>query len=581
MSLGFQNKILPILENTYNKFISLCLRGKNSLVTLSLTFAMLIGAFMLFGAFMPKMTFFPEADPLYVNIFVDLPIGSDIEATNKTMKELEVKVSKVIEPYGDVIEAVLTQIGENTSDPNSPPEPGVTPNKARMTVQFVEYKDRGEISTRDIMEKIREEIKGSPGVQIVVDQNAGGPPAGKPINIEVKGDKIDSLLVYTADIVNYINDQNIGGIEELKLDVELGKPELLININREAARKYGISTAQIASTLRTSVFGTEASKFKVGEDEYPIVLRLDERYRNNISDLINQKLTFRDQSTGRIVQVPISSVATFQYSSTYNAIRRVDSQRVITISSNVTEGYNANEINAELNTLMEDYPFQEGYTFEFTGEQQQQAEDMAFLGGAFLAAVFFIFIILVTQFNSLITPFIIILSVLFSLIGVLLGYVITGKEFNILFSGVGVISLAGIVVNNAIVLVDYVNLLIKRKSKEKGVESMFDLEKHEVMDSVIEGGATRLRPVLLTAITTVLGLIPLAIGFNFNFFTFVERFDPQFFIGGDNTAMWGPMAWTIIYGIIFATFLTLIVVPAMYWLAYRVKARVKTRIARK
>ena len=579
MSLGFQNKVLPILENAYNKFISYCLRGKNSLITLFLTFAMLIGAFMLFAAFMPKMTFFPEADPLYVNIFVDLPIGSDIEATNKTMKELEVKVSKVIEPYGNVIEAVLTQIGENTSDPNSPPEPGVTPNKARMTVQFVEYKDRGKVSTRDIMEKIRQEIKGSPGVQIVVDQNAGGPPAGKPINIEVKGDKIDSLLVYTADIVNYINSQNIGGIEELKLDVELGKPELLININREAARKYGISTAQIASTLRTSVFGTEASKFKVGEDEYPIVLRLDERYRNNISDLINQKLTFRNQSNGRIVQVPISSVATFQYSSTYNAIRRVDSQRVITISSNVTEGYNANEINAELNTLMEDYPFQEGYTFEFTGEQQQQAEDMAFLGGAFLAAVFFIFIILVTQFNSLITPFIIILSVLFSLIGVLLGYVITGKEFNILFSGVGVISLAGIVVNNAIVLVDYVNLLIKRKSKEKGVESMFDLGKQEVMDSVIEGGATRLRPVLLTAITTVLGLIPLAIGFNFNFFTFVERFDPQFFIGGDNTAMWGPMAWTIIYGIIFATFLTLIVVPAMYWLAYRIKARLKTRFA--
>ena len=579
MSLGFQNKVLPILENAYNKFISFCLRGKNSLITLFLTFAMLIGAFMLFAAFMPKMTFFPEADPLYVNIFVDLPIGSDIEATNKTMKELEVKVSKVIEPYGNVIEAVLTQIGENTSDPNSPPEPGVTPNKARMTVQFVEYKDRGKVSTRDIMEKIRQEIKGSPGVQIVVDQNAGGPPAGKPINIEVKGDKIDSLLVYTADIVNYINSQNIGGIEELKLDVELGKPELLININREAARKYGISTAQIASTLRTSVFGTEASKFKVGEDEYPIVLRLDERYRNNISDLINQKLTFRNQSNGRIVQVPISSVATFQYSSTYNAIRRVDSQRVITISSNVTEGYNANEINAELNTLMEDYPFQEGYTFEFTGEQQQQAEDMAFLGGAFLAAVFFIFIILVTQFNSLITPFIIILSVLFSLIGVLLGYVITGKEFNILFSGVGVISLAGIVVNNAIVLVDYVNLLIKRKSKEKGVESMFDLGKQEVMDSVIEGGATRLRPVLLTAITTVLGLIPLAIGFNFNLFTFVERFDPQFFIGGDNTAMWGPMAWTIIYGIIFATFLTLIVVPAMYWLAYRIKARLKTRFA--
>lgn len=571
MALGFQNKVLPILERGYDKFISFCLRGWNSAITLGLTFIMLIASFGLFNAFPPKMSFFPEADPLYVNIFVDLPIGSDIEATNKTMKELEQKVSKVIEPYGDIVEAVLTQIGENTSDPNSPPEPGVTPNKARMTVQFVEYKFRGDISTREIMEKIREEIKGSPGVQIVVDQNAGGPPAGKPVNLEIKGDEIDSLLIYTDQIVHFINGENIGGIEELKLDVELGKPELLININRESARKYGLSTAQIASALRTSVFGNEASKFKEGEDEYPIVIRLNNEYRNNITDLINQKITFRNQSNGQIVQVPISSVASFEYSSTYNAIRRIDGQRLITISSNVLDGYNANEINAELKSLMADYKLPEGYTYAFTGEQQQQAEDMAFLSNAFLAAIFFIFIILVTQFNSLITPFIIIISVVFSLIGVLLGYVITGQEFNILFSGVGIISLAGIVVNNAIVLVDYVNLLVKRKRKEKGVDSMFDLTKNEVMECVIDGGATRLRPVLLTAITTVLGLIPLAIGFNFNFFSFVEKFDPQFFLGGDNTAMWGPMAWTIIYGILFATFLTLIVVPAMYWIAYRLK----------
>ena len=579
-SLGFQNRILPILERFYDRFVSFCLRGKNAVLTLLATVIMLFGAMGLFVSFMPKMSFFPSADPLYINIFVDLPIGSDIEATNKTLIDLEEKVSKVIEPYNEIVEAILTQIGENTSDPNTPPEPGVTPHKARMTIQFVEYKFRNGISTRDIMEQIRQEVQGSPGVQLVVDQNAQGPPAGKPINLEIRGDDIDSLLILSDVIKTHIEDQNVPGIEELKLDVELGKPEMLINIDRESARRYGISTGQIAGAIRTSIFGSEASKYKEGEDEYPIMVRLSEDYRNNIGDLINQLITFRNQSNGQIVQVPISSVATFEYSSTYNAIRRLDSRRVITISSNVLEGYNANEINNELRDIMREYDLPEEYSYAFTGEQQQQAEDMAFLNNAFMAAVFFIFIILVTQFNSIISPFIIILSVFFSLIGVLLGYVITGNEFNIIFSGVGIISLAGIVVNNAIVLVDYVNLLIKRKRLERKKESMFDLDPEDIKASVIEGGATRLRPVLLTAITTVLGLIPLAIGFNFNFFSFVSDWDPQIFIGGDNTALWGPMAWTIIYGIIFATFLTLIVVPVMYWLAYLAKYKSKQWMAK-
>ncbi len=570
-SFGFQNTFLPWLERLYNKFLSFCLKGIMPVITLASTFLLLIGAIGLFFKFSPNITFFPTTDPLYVNIFVELPTGSDIEATNKVMLDLEKKVKEVIEPYEKIVEAVLTQIGENTSDPNAPPEPGITPNKARMTVQFLEYKDRGGISTKDIMEDIRSAIKGRPGIKVVVDQNAGGPPAGKPINLELRGDEIDSLLVISDQLIKHVDAQNIAGIEKLKLDVELGKPELLINIDRDAARKYGISTAQIGSSIRTSVFGKEVSKFKDGEDDYPIMIRLKESQRNDIDKLINQKITFRDQSTGRLVQVPISSVASTEYSSTYNSIRRINGQRVVTISSNVLTGYNANEINGELALLLEDYSLPEGYNYAFTGEAQQQAEDMAFLGNAFNIALFIIFLILVTQFNSLITPFIIILSVFFSLIGVFLGYVITGEDFNVIFSGVGVISLAGIVVNNAIVLVDYINLLVKRKRLSKNLASMNDLSKEEVKESIIEGGATRLRPVLLTAITTVLGLIPLAIGFNFNFFSFVSDWDPQFFLGGDNTALWGPMAWTIIYGIIFATFLTLVVVPAMYWLAYRMK----------
>ena len=365
--------------------------------------------------------------------------------------------------------------------------------------------------------------------------------------------------------------ENVPGVEELQADVKIGKPELLINVDRAAARRYELSTFAIANAIRTSVFGTEVSKFKQGDDEYPIQLRLGEAYRNNVDALLAQKITFRNATSGQIVQVPISAVASVDYTSTYTAVKRKDEQRMITIYSNIIAGYNANEVVSDLKGVMAGYDMPIGYTYDFTGEQEQQAEDMSFLTNAFIIIIFSIFIILVAQFNSIISPFIIILSILFSTIGVFLGYAFTGRTISVIFTGVGIISLAGVVVNNAIVLIDYINLLIKNKREEKGVESMMGLAKDEVRDAIIQGGATRLRPVLLTAITTVLGLVPLAIGFNFNFFTFISRFDPQIFIGGDNTAIWGPMAWTVIYGLVFATFLTLVVVPVMYWLAYKLK----------
>jgi len=572
LSFMFQNGFLPRLERAYNKFISWILSGWKPGLTFIGTFILMILVSMLIGAFPPKTEFFPSADPIYVNTFVELPMGVDIKATNEIVKEVEKDINDVLKGREQVVEAVLTQIGENTSDPNEPPAPGVTPNKARITVTFVPSSQRNGVSTKDIMNDIRKKVIGKySGVQINVAKNADGPPTGKPINLEIKGEDIDSLIVISDKVQDYINNLGIGGVEELKKDVKLGKPELLINIDREAARRYELSTFSIASALRTSVFGSEVSKFKQGEDEYPIMVRLSEDYRNDINKLMNQKITFRNPTNGQIVQVPISSVATFEYSSTYNNIRRKDGERVITIFSDVLNGYNANEIVAEMQTSLEDYKFPEGYSFEFTGEQQQQAEDMAFLGNAFIFALFLIFIIIVAQFNSIISPFIILLSILFSTIGVMLGYFITGMTYSIIFSSVGIISLAGVVVNNAIVLIDYINLLVKRKRESLGIADMYLMDKMDVRQAIIEGGATRLRPVLLTAITTVLGLIPLAMGINFNFFTLISELDPKIFIGGDNTAMWGPMSWTIIYGLTFATFLTLVVVPVMYWLAYRMK----------
>ncbi len=573
-SFWFQQQVIPRLEKAYNWFIRKVLHKYMPVAVFVGTILLLVFALGLLGANAPKVVLFPETDPQYVNAFVELPMGKDIEATNGILKEIELKVEEAMKPYSKISEAMLSQIGENTSDPNAGPAFGASPHKARLTVTFIPSDKRGDLSSREAMEVIRKAVRGYAGVKIIVDREQSGPPQGKPINIELRGDEIDTLATLSENIIAFINSKNIGGIEELKADVSIGKPEMLVHIDRESARTFQISTFGIADAIRTAVFGKEISKFKQGEDEYPINLRLADEYRYQKENLLNQKITFRSPANGQISQVPISTVADLSYSSTYSSINRKDEERMITIYSNVLDGYNGNEIVAELKDLLVDYPMPNGYNYTFTGQQEEMADQMAFLSTAFSVAVFAIFLILVAQFNSVTAPFIIILSVLFSTIGVFLGYVAGDMDIEIVMTGVGIISLAGIVVNNAIVLVDYINLLVKRKRESLGYESMNQLTKQDVKEAIIEGGATRLRPVLLTAITTVLGLIPMAYGFNFNFFTFISDLDPQIFIGGDNAVFWGTMAWTVIYGLVFATFLTLVVVPVMYWLAYRLKAAV-------
>jgi multidrug efflux pump subunit AcrB len=386
---------------------------------------------------------------------------------------------------------------------------------------------------------------------------------GKPISIEVTGEEYEKLTELSEGVKQYINSFNIPGIEELKLDLEKGKPELVVNVDREAAGRYGLTTGQVAMALRTSLFGKEVSKFKEGEDDYPIMLRFNPETRYELQTLINQKITFRDQSTGRIVTIPIASVASFEYTSSLGSIKRKAQKRVILVASNVKEGYNATEINNKIKDILAGYDMPEGYTIKFGGEQEEQQAAQAFLGTAFMIAVFLIFLIIVAQFNNLYAPIIIMLSVLFSTIGVFLGLATFKMDVVILMTGIGIISLAGIVVNNAIVLMDYVDFLRQRKRSELGVER---LSNEEIRHSIIEAGKTRLRPVLLTAITTLLGLVPLAIGLNINFITLLQRWDPEFYIGGDNVMFWGPLSWTVIFGLTFSTFLTLIIIPVMYWL---------------
>jgi len=578
----FQNVVLPYFENIYERTLRNVFRGKNPIYYFFGTIGLLVVSFILLGAFMPKIVFFPSNMPNYVNIFIEAPIGTDIEETNRITKEVESKVIEYAKQfevteerkginynYNFLIESIIAQVGAGTSDPNEGPSMAATPHKARITVSFVQYQQRRGVSTTKVMDELRALVAGTPGVQITVDKDPAGPPQAKPINIEVAGDDYEKLLVEAQNLKNYIVDKNIGGIEELKLDVELGKPEMPINIDRAKARRYNVSTSQIGQTLRNSLFGLEVSSFKEGEDDHPIMIRLQDKYRYDEDAMMNQLITFRDQTNGRIQQVPISALANADNSTTFNAVKRLDQTRLITIASNVLESYNPNEVVAEIKDALEGYEMPEGMTVKFTGQQEDQAEEMAFLSTALMIAVFLIFLILVAQFNSVLTPFIIVGSVVLSLIGVFLGLVVFQMDFVIIMTMIGIISLAGIVVNNAIVLIDYTKLIMDRKRAELDMGKNAKLPTPILIECMVEGGKTRLRPVLLTAITTVLGLVPLAIGLNIDFISLLTSYDANIYVGGDNVMFWGPMSWTVIFGLTFATFLTLVIVPVMYYLKTR------------
>ena len=573
----FQNKLLPTLENAYERLLHFSLRGAKPWLFFYGMIGLLFASLVLLGMFPPKVEFFPQNEPQYVNVYIDMPIGTDIEETNRVTQEVEGMVMKAInrpeflqegengEAEQFLVNSVIAQVGEGTSDPAEGPQLGATPNKGRITVSFLKFQDRQGLRTNDVLNAIRDEVKGYPDALIRATKNSDGPPQGLPINLEITSADYETALAYADGMKRFIESTGIQGVEGLKLDVEKSKPEMPITIDRDKARRYGLSTQQIGYGIRSALFGREVSRYKDGEDDYPINLRFSDAYRNNADALMNQKIIFRSASDGQIKEVPISAVATAGRSTTYNAIKRKDLDRTVTLSSNVLGGYNANEVVAAIKDAMSNYPAQDGVQWEFTGQQEEQAKEMAFLSKALVIALFLIFLIIVAQFNSISTPFIIGFSVLFSLTGVFLGLVVFRQDFVIIMTMIGIISLAGVVVNNAIVLIDYTNLLFDRKKRELGLGEDDPLPFIEIVPLIIQGGRTRLRPVLLTAITTVLGLLPLAIGINVDFVSLLAEYDPKIYIGGDNNIFWKPMSWAIIYGLTFATFLTLVIVPIMMW----------------
>ena len=575
MSHTFQDKFLVRLENRYSRVLNWALGGRQPLKLLAGTFGLLIFSIVFFVLMKPNVEFFPVNEPKYINVFLEMPEATDVVATDSLARIVEQRVIDILEPYQHAVSSVLTNVGAGTSDPNEMGgAAGNTPNKARITINFVEFKYRDGVITGDVMKELSASLVGIPGVDISVDKNRDGPPMGRPINMEISGDNFDQLLLISEEIQQIIEKEKIAGIEGLKVDLELNKAEMLVNIDRDMARRMGISTAQVGSTIRTALFGKEVSKFKDGEEEYPITIRLADKYRYDISALMNQRVTFRSQSNGRIMQIPVSSVADYTYNNTYGSVNRKDMKRQVTIYSNVIEGYNENAINEQLKKLLVDYPMPENYDLKFTGKQQEQEQTQDFLSNALMIAVALITLILVSQFNSAFKPIIIIMTVLFSTIGVFLGLAIFNMDFVIIMTGIGIVSLAGIVVNNAIVLIDYIDLLKSRKRLELGLEENARLDANSAVECIKQAGQKRLRPVLLTAITTVLGLLPLATGMNINFTTLLTEFNPQIFFGGDNALFWGPMAWTVIFGLTFATFLTLVIVPVMYLLVDKLKNKI-------
>lgn len=581
LAIFFRDKILPFNENLYARALRYALKGRRPywFVFGSLIFLILSTGFFMLRS--PNTLFFPDNEPRFINVMVELPLGTDVKETDKRVKVLENNIDELLVPYQKIVKSVHTTIGRGAVG-EMEFSAGDTPNRARITITFVETEDRQGYDTNTIMAELSNELIGNyPGMNIKVEKNSMGPPSGRPINLEISGKEYDRLIDLTENIRSRINAAGIEGIEGLRMDLDTDKPEILIHIDRVQSRRYGVSTYAVANTIRTALFGTEVSKYKIGEEEIPIQLRLKDEYRNSMASLMNQLITFRSQSTGNLMQVPISAVASYEYSKTYGSISRIDMNRVITIYSNILPGYNANKINQQIAEVLEDVRLPEGYNYAFTGEQQEQQESMDFLLRALLIAVSLIALILVTQFNSILKPFIIIMSVIFSTAGVFFGLALFNMDFVIIMTGIGIISLVGVVVNNAIVLIDFTDYLHKRKRAENNIPENKYLSSQDSIECIKEAGQTRFRPVILTAITTVIGLIPLAVGLNINFVTLFTELDPQIYFGGDNAAFWSPMAWTIIFGLTVATFLTLVIVPCMYQIILSTKRKTKSLIQNK
>jgi multidrug efflux pump len=562
---AFQKKALPRLMNNYEKLLRWVLKGKRPVWAFVSLFGLFIVALLGLMVRKNKQTFFPSGDPNFVYVYLKLPVGTDVKYTDSVTRVLEQRVMKVLDKDkpgapGSIVESVITNVAVSANNPRDNNR-SVQSNLGRIQVSFVEYEKRHGKSTTFYKEEIRKAAQGIPGASIEVAQEDGGPPTDPPVNIEVAGDNFENIAAVATQLYNYLDTNRVEGIENLQPDVDLNNPEITVNVDRSKATMEGVSTAQIGMEIRTALFGKEVSKLKDDEDEYKIQLRYSDLLRNNIPDLMNMRLTFMDMNTFQVKSLPVSAVATVDYTSTTGGVKRKNVKRTIQLQGNVPDVTMVGPINAQLQTKIDDFKsavkIPPDVSIKLSGQTEQEEETNQFLVSAFIIAVGMIFLILVLQFNSMSKPFIVITEIFFSVIGVLIGYAVTGMTIATIMVLVGIVGLAGIVIKNGILIIEFTDELRGRGMRTR--------------EAAIQAGRIRIIPVLLTAVATILGLLPLAVGFNIDFAGLFQHLRPNIFFGGDSVVFWGPLSWTIIFGLIFSFFLTLMMVPSMYIIAERLK----------
>jgi multidrug efflux pump len=586
----FQTKILTSWERFYERLLRGALKGWRPYFISFGTVVLLLIAFGGFGGSIgsqrTKVEFFPDNTPNQIIVYIEYPEGTDIEKTNTITKEIEERVYKILNDkanmdgdYNYLVESAVSQVGAGAGNPQTDGGSSAEmPHKGKVTASMREFKFRKGADSKDLQKKVQEALKDIyPGVAISVEKDAAGPPAGYPINIELQGEDYTELIVTAEKMKDFINAKNIQGIDELKIDVNKSKPTMQVVIDRKKAGELGVNASQVGQQLRNSIFGSKAGVYKKDGDDYDIYVRFNEDNKYNTSALFDQKITFRDMSDGQIKEVPVSVIAKPKNNSGFSSIKHKNTKRVVTVYSALSPGFtDAGAIVKQVQAEMKNFTEKPAtVNIDYTGQIEEQTKQMMFLMGAFFTGLLLIFLILIFQFNSISKPAIIMLAIFLSLIGVFGGLIITGAPFVIMMTMMGIISLAGIVVNNGVVLLDYTDLLINRKKEELGLVKEDFVDHETLYELIVKAGKARLRPVLLTAITTILGLVPLAIGLNINFFTLFSEFDANIYFGGDNVIFWGPLAWTVIYGLFIATFLTLIVVPVLFLLVEKLKRRLK------